>query len=144
MDDYNNYFCFRVGELSRRVGRYWNNRFSDLGITLVQSYVLLSLLRRDGQCVKDIACDIKLDSSAVTGLIDRLMKENLVIRREDADDRRSLQVFLTDTGREKAEAALEISGEANRFCSGMLEGNEIDRLFAVQEELEKRGCGTDV
>ena len=107
--------CFRLGAITRRISRYYNSRFAELGITLGQSFVLYSLLERDGSSIKDIAIAVQLDSPAVTGLVDRLVKEDLVIRSEDPDDRRSIQVFLTDRGRQVANESLAITREFNQY-----------------------------
>ncbi|MDD3852314.1 MAG: MarR family transcriptional regulator [Syntrophomonadaceae bacterium] len=112
---FNDLICFRLGSITRRISRYYNNRFAELGITLGQSFVLYSLLERDGRSVKDIAAAVQLDSPAVTGLVDRLVKEGLVIRSEDPDDRRSVNVFLTDRGLQVANESLAITREFNQY-----------------------------
>lgn len=96
--EFTKYYCFRLGALTRRIINYCNNRLKDLGITLSQSFVLLSLLEQDGSSVKAIASALQLDSPAVTGLVDRLAKQGLVSRQEDPNDRRSTLVFLTPEG----------------------------------------------
>ena len=47
---------------------------------------------------KDIASYLELNSSTVTGIIDRLQKKGLVGRAPNRDDRRTTMVFLTSQG----------------------------------------------
>lgn len=98
--DFANYYCFRLGAISRKMMRYYNNQLAPYGITIVQSWVLFYLSDQDGSSLKDIAAAVQLDSPVVTGLIDRLVKEGLVVREEDPEDRRSLKISLTPRGRE--------------------------------------------
>ncbi|MGE5416534.1 MAG: MarR family winged helix-turn-helix transcriptional regulator [Acidobacteriota bacterium] len=133
--------CFRMGTLQRRIIRYYNNRFSEFGITLVQSFVLFHLVEHDGSSVKDIANAVQLDSPAITGLIDRMLKEGLVVRKEDPGDRRSVQVFITHKGRDVAVEAGKIAIEFNKHLNESLAGDaeRFDHSLAVIEhELRTR------
>ena len=98
METYNNLLCFRLGVLTRRINRYYNNQYARYGITIGQSFILFDLLINECSCLKDIAARVQLDSPAVTGFIDRLVKEDLVERQEDPCDRRSLCISLTEKG----------------------------------------------
>ncbi|MGE5381372.1 MAG: MarR family winged helix-turn-helix transcriptional regulator [Methylocystaceae bacterium] len=134
MNQFSNFVCFRLGTLSRRIARYYNNRFAELGITLGQSFVLFSLLEHDGSNVKEIANAVQLDSPAVTGLVDRLIKEGLVERREDPGDRRSIQVYLTGNGRQIANKAMVIAQEFNLH---MTEDQDQEFMAAWEKRLEE-------
>ncbi len=127
MDNYLNFICFRTSAVSRKIGRSYNKICSESGITATQSFILFELLEHDGSNVKDIASKVQSDSSAVTGLIDRLLKENLVVRIEDSNDRRYMQVFLTNKGRE---IARELLPRASKFDMKIREliGNNINSL----------------
>lgn len=137
MDQFSDFLCFRLGSLTRRITRYYNNRFAGLGITLGQSFVLFSLLQKDGSSVKDIAAAVQLDSPAVTGLVDRLVKEGLVVRQEYAEDRRSIQVLLTDQGLRTAEEALAVAREFNKYLSEHMSSHDIEGLENFLCEIER-------
>ena len=95
MEKFTEFWCFRLNVLSRKISRKYNSKCLEYGITAPQSFVLFDLLDHEGSNVKDIAARVQLDSSAVTGVIDRLYKEELVKREEDPNDRRSLNIYLT-------------------------------------------------
>jgi len=136
--EFTNYYCFRLGALTRRIINYCNNRLKDLGITLSQSFVLLSLLEQDGSSVKAIASALQLDSPAVTGLVDRLAKQGLVSRREDPNDRRSTLVFLTQEGRKIAEEAAVRSKELDPLLKLYLAEMTLVGLEQTMNELEQK------
>ena len=58
--DFNDFYCFRLGAISRKMTRYYNNKLAPYGITIVQSWVLLFLSAQDGSSLKDIAGAIQL------------------------------------------------------------------------------------
>jgi len=136
--EFTKYYCFRLGALTRRIINYCNNRLKDLGITLSQSFVLLSLLEQDGSSVKAIASALQLDSPAVTGLVDRLAKQGLVSRQEDPNDRRSTLVFLTQEGRKIAEEAAVRSKELDPLLKLYLAEMTLVGLEQTMEELEQK------
>jgi len=63
-------------------------------------------LGRSGPCaLKDLAERMKLDSSTVVGVVDRLVTKGLVIRNPDALDRRRISLVPTAKGEEILAAA---------------------------------------
>lgn len=131
-------YSFRIGALTRRIINYYNNRFKDLGITLSQSFVLLSLLEQDGCSVKTIASVLQLDSPAVTGLVDRLVKQGLVSRQEDPNDRRSTLVFLTPEGRTTAEEAAIRARELDPLLKLYLAEMTLAGMEQTLEDMEQK------
>ena len=113
MDSFTGFLCFELGLAARKIYRYYNNRYAQHGITVPQSFILFALQEQDGQNVKDLASRLSLDSPAITGLLDRLEKENLVERRNDPEDRRALRVFLTGKGRDLAGEIYKIAAAFN-------------------------------
>jgi DNA-binding MarR family transcriptional regulator len=129
MMEFTNFWCFRLNAISRKVSRLWTARCSEYGITAPQSFVILDVNNYEGSSVKDIAARIELDSSAVTGLIDRLEKENLVERQDDPDDRRGTRIFLTEKGRDLAVNKLVPEAASfNQYIRGMI-APEIAGIF---------------
>ncbi|HQA08563.1 MAG TPA: MarR family transcriptional regulator [Syntrophomonadaceae bacterium] len=136
--EFTKYYCFRLGALTRRIINYYNTRFKDLGITLSQSFVLLSLLEQDGSSVKTIASALQLDSPAVTGLVDRLAKQGLVSRQEDPNDRRSTLVFLTQEGQKIAEEAAIRAKEIDPLLKLYLAEMTLVGMEQTMEDLEQK------
>lgn len=137
--DFADFICFRLGAISRKMTRYYNNKLAPYGITIVQSWVLFYLSTYNGSSLKDIAAAVQLDSPVVTGLIDRLVKEELVVREEDPEDRRSVKICLTSKGREVVEEISPAVVEYNQRIRSIVP--EIDvraferSLVALEREL---------
>jgi DNA-binding MarR family transcriptional regulator len=123
--------CFRLGAATRKIHRYYNNRLSQYGITLAQSFILISLLDRDGLTMRQLAERLELDSSAITGLVDRLEKEQLVERQPVPEDRRALQIVLSPRGRELAEKIVPVIREFHDRLMAALSPEEHATLEAV-------------
>jgi DNA-binding MarR family transcriptional regulator len=84
----------------RKVNRYYESHFSDYGITPAQFYVMSAVWEKDGVKFKDLAKSLEMDGSTLTSILDRLERQDLVERRDDPEDRRSLLVFLKDKAKQ--------------------------------------------
>jgi DNA-binding MarR family transcriptional regulator len=69
-------------------------------------WALMSLWMTDGLKVTDIARRAGLDSSTMTGLLDRMERDGLVTRTDDAADRRTLRIYLTEEGKKIQEPVI--------------------------------------
>ncbi len=135
MRQFSDLMCYKLGVASRKIQKYYNNRYFEFGITAVQSLVLLSLLEEDGQNIRNIAQKLSIDSS-VTGLIDRLEKEQLVKRVIDAQDRRSFQIFLTEKGKEIANSIFPIAMQTDAILRSRIDGSNHNFMDNILDELD--------
>ena len=93
---------YLVSRLTLVITAALKKRLADTGLGQVKPaylWALMSLWMTDGLKVTDIARKAGLDSSTMTGLLDRMERDGLVTRNSDAHDRRTLRIFLTEEGR---------------------------------------------
>ncbi|MGE5391413.1 MAG: MarR family winged helix-turn-helix transcriptional regulator [Deltaproteobacteria bacterium] len=137
--EFADFICFRLGAVSRKMARHYNNKLGTYGITIVQSWVLFHLAGREGSSIKDIAAAIQLDSPVVTGVVDRLVKEGLVIRQEVPNDRRSVKISITAHGGEIVEEISPAVEEYNRRIRSIVQEGDLSAferaLAALEAEL---------
>lgn len=75
--------------------QFWDDR----GLTMPQLRLMYLLYLRDGRPVGELAEEMSVRPATMTGLTDRLVRQELIERRGDAEDRRVVRVALTDEGR---------------------------------------------
>lgn len=100
--------------------------------------VLRTVARQDCCPMSAIADTICLSLSSVTGLIDRLVEKRLVKRDRSADDRRVVQVELTEEGRELNE---EATSRQVAFANDLLKGlnaQEQEALLSLMGKVAER------
>ena len=83
--------CFNLGVAMRRVSKLYAEALAAHDVTPPQLFVLSCLGKQDGQQPRDLADQVCLDSSSMTGLLDRVEKAGLIERRADPADRRRRQ-----------------------------------------------------
>jgi tripartite ATP-independent transporter DctP family solute receptor len=104
---------FRVDVAARGIVREYNRRLRPHGLSYVPYFVLLLLAEADARGLRpsDIAAELHLDGSSLSGHLDRLETAALAERRADLDDRRVIRVHATPAGRALADE-LEPVGRA--------------------------------
>lgn len=137
MDILNGFYCFRIGAVTRRIWRYVNSEYSKYGITVGQTFILFDLLAHDGSSVKDIAERVQVESPAVTGFVDRLIRESLVERSTDQTDRRVMKIHLTPKGRELAVTLLPVAQTLNKRIEELVGEKEMKKLLQILDIIEE-------
>ena len=78
-------------------------------VTLPQFRALVVLDVNDGSCrVGELAHELRIQASTATRLCDRLVRQRLVRRRVDKDNRREVVITLTPAGRDLVAKATAI------------------------------------
>lgn len=94
--------------------------------------------REDCCPMRRLADAICLSLSSATGLIDRLVEKKLVRRDRSSEDRRVVQVELTEQGRALAEKTMEGPVEVARGLLEPLTAEEQDTLLALMRKISER------
>lgn len=89
---------FLVVRTARTMKKALDAKLSEFGLTTSQHTVLSALAKEDGLSLSEVGKRVFLDKPAITGLADRLEKDNFVERRRTSKDRRVIQLFLTEKG----------------------------------------------
>lgn len=138
MEDFTKFICFQMGSATRKIQKFYNNLYREHGITIGQSFILFSLMQKDGQKLGALAEHLELDNSAITGLVDRMEKEMLLQRRVDPDDRRAFKIYLTSKGNELAHKIYPLALNFNtqlKEALGPEAQNNLGLVFAKIHQL---------
>ena len=99
-------------------------------------YVLGILARHGMQSMSEIGCKLSMPKSHTTGLVDKLIAENLVERLFDPKDRRIVNVQITKKGFEDFNTIkLEISQEL-RLKLQMLDAETLHTLSIASKQVK--------
>ena len=128
----------RIGGLSRRFKRALDETLAEFDLDYAE-YKLLGLLSREGEVFRSspgkLARMMELSSGAMTNRLDRLEQAGLVRRLRDPNDRRGIQVELTNKGKGLYEDAIGVQGRKESLVAAALTNAEKKQLNALLRRL---------
>jgi DNA-binding MarR family transcriptional regulator len=143
--------AIRVLRLGRHVERAIDTTTTEHGFLVGGDYEVLASLRRAHPAPlqpASLAERTMITSSGMTGRLDRLEGDGLVVRVANPDDRRAVDIFLTEQGRKIVDRTFEDIARTISETLSNLEPGQISRLsrlvrsaLASQED-ELVGDGT--
>ncbi len=111
--------------------------WSNDGLTIPQMRLLWALRDEDGLPVGALAEHLGVNPSTITGHVDRLVRQDLVRREEDAGDRRIVRNYLTETGIITVGALRRIAGAYFFNIIKRLDDEQLGRLAASLDDLNR-------
>lgn len=103
-------------------------RLAYFNITPPQFATLAFLCKQDGMNQIQLGNKMQVDRTTISGIIDRLEKEDFVTRQNNPSDRRTHLVFLTPKGRELKNRIQTSAISANSETLAVLTSEEVRQL----------------
>ncbi len=125
----------------RHVAESHAPEFLGVDITMSQAKALYLLSVRPGATMSSIAAELGVGASAVSGLVDRLVAQGYVERKEDPGDRRQQLVSITDAGTATLDSMREMRTAVTLRLLKGLGGDELEALrtslIALDREIQR-------
>lgn len=99
--DFQNSIGFIVNKTAKAFVRALDSELREkVGVSVGQWKVMVTLVDQDGLTQKEIAERLGLEGPTLIPIIDKMEKDNLVIRRVDSSDRRNNRIYRTEKANE--------------------------------------------
>lgn len=117
--------CWLMRIISTVVRAEVDKRMEPLGLTQAQWIPVLRLASGKAQTAADLARSTMQTPGAMTRLIDRLVDKGIIERERSTDDRRVVQLRLTDEGMRAAVQVPDIVKSVNQAALSPLSADEL-------------------
>ena len=129
--------------IAREFYKKQTGEFYKMKITMPQ-FVVLEILHREGQSrMTDLARLINVSTAAMTGIVDRLVRDGYVARASDPDDRRIIKVGLTAKGDKAVKNIVDQRKQIFSRIFGVLSQEDREEylkiLVSVRDRLKEQG-----
>jgi MarR family transcriptional regulator, organic hydroperoxide resistance regulator len=121
-----------VGEMVQKLVRVFQlferDQIKVHGFTSSQCYSLIEILKSDRLTMNELSDKMNLDTSTMTRVIDKLVRDELIKRERDESDRRMVLVSLTEKGQE---AASKLNTSVNEYYKKIISSIPIGKTDEV-------------
>lgn len=131
-----NYLCCvdEVGDMVKHMVRHFQlierDQIKPLGFTTSQCYSLMELLEHGNMTMQELSERMNLNSSTMTRVVDKLVRDKYILRSRSENDRRIVIVSLSDKG---IESARMVQKAIKSYYEDVTRNLPKDRILEVLE-----------
>jgi MarR family transcriptional regulator, organic hydroperoxide resistance regulator len=124
-------FGYRVKLLSQLQTRKFQEQLDPFGLTPFHWVILCCLWQEDGLAISSLSEQLQQVGGTLTGVLNRMEDRGLVLRQQDAQDRRICRIWLTDSGRSLQETLPPIASALREQTMAGLSDAECQLLSTL-------------
>ncbi len=125
-------FRNKMRQVQRNLGWLSKSDAACCGITVAQCHALLEIGGSGGITLIDLASALNLDTSTISRTIDNMVRDGLVERKANADDRRYIDISTTDAGQKIFD---EINCTFDQFYADIFSSIPVEKHRQVFESI---------
>ena len=110
-------------------------KLAEHGLTFTQYAVMMSVRDRIALNAKDICVHLRHDSGALTRVLDQLEARGLVLRQRSAEDRRAIELHLTEAGEAALRSVVPLVVDRLNLALKDFTTAEVDQLLRLLNKL---------
>jgi DNA-binding MarR family transcriptional regulator len=130
---------YRFSMISKRLTDCLSNAFQSKFDLSINGWRVLSVVERFGPLAAfEVGRYVSLDPDKVTRTLNSLVKYKLLVRREDANDRRRISLSLSPKGKQVYEEIDKVRVALEYEFLGVLTPSELTTFYAVMDKLDEK------
>lgn len=128
--------CIMVVKTGRKLLRAMRESLIPFGLTTAQFFLLMTLYQKDRILISVLAKKAGLDKATLTGMLDRLERDGLIKRKTAPNDRRAIEICLTNKAVAMQKDLTRLYNETNQSFLAVLNKEEEQVLYSVADKFE--------
>ncbi|NML66400.1 MarR family transcriptional regulator [Hymenobacter sp. RP-2-7] len=117
------------------ISRMYNAQAAKSDITTSIGFVLLNIDQALGTPATKIAPLLGLETRSLTRILRSMEEKGLIYKQADAQDKRSVRIFLTDLGLEKKEVSRQTVRHFNQKMREKIPQGQLETFFKVAGQI---------
>jgi len=129
----NEYISIFIHQTDLSLTSYVKSQLAPFNLAPEQNLIMMLLWEKDGRTQNEISEILLKDKTNIARMVGNLENKGFIKRISNEKDRRSLQLFLTQQGKELGSSVIPITEEFNKLvCNGITEEelSEVRRILS--------------
>ena len=127
--------CYNLKACWHTISRMYNSHGLDHDVSISVGYVLLNLSKDKGVPSTQIAPQLGMEPRSLTRLLKSMEEKGLIRKEASKEDKRQVNVFLTNLGQKKRSVAAKTVKDFNEILESRIDQNELDTFKSVLEQI---------
>jgi DNA-binding MarR family transcriptional regulator len=115
----------------------YNQQAAKYDLTMSMGFVLLNINTEEGTPATKIAPLMGLEARSLTRLLKSMEEKELIYRKADSTDKRSVRIFLTNEGKKKKERSREVVLKFNNTIRENISEEKLKLFFEVVQNVNQ-------
>lgn len=126
-----------IHTIDLEITNYVNSRLASYKLTSEQNLIMALLWEQEGISQNEISAKLNKDKASVARMVSTLEKKGYLRRNVCPSDRRSVEIYLTEGGRQLGDAVIPINEEIIQVISSGMADEEIIELKKLLLKIRK-------
>lgn len=119
------------------ISRMYNQKAVQEDVTTAIGFVLININSKEGTPATKIAPLMGLEARSLTRMLKSMEEKELIFRKPDPIDKRSVRIFLTSEGKRKKEISVKTIMEFNEQVREVVNEQELIDFFRVFQKINQ-------
>lgn len=119
------------------ISRMYNQQAVQEDFTTAIGFVLININSKEGTPATKIAPLMGLEARSLTRMLKSMEEKELIFRKPDPVDKRSVRIFLTPEGKRKKEISVKTIMEFNEQVREVVSEQELNDFFMVFQKINQ-------
>ncbi len=128
---------YNIKVIWHAISRMYNQEANKHEITTSIGFVLLNIDYEEGTPATKIAPLLGLESRSLTRMLKTMEEKKLIYKKQDPQDKRSVRIYLTETGKKKREVSAKTVKQFNNRVRKEISQKQLKSFFNVITDIGK-------
>ena len=126
-----------IHDVARLLRVLYDRQMASIGLTRSQWWLLTYLFFKDGINQSELAILMDMEKAPLSRLLDRMEKKGWVIRKNESKDRRTKNIYLSESIKPLISSMRDKAAEYRRESLSILTDKDLNKLKAILQILKK-------
>ena len=126
-----------IHDVARLLRVLYDRQMASIGLTRSQWWLLTYLFFKDGINQSELAILMDMEKAPLSRLLDRMEKKGWVIRKNESKDRRTKNIYLSESIKPLISSMRDKAGEYRSESLSILTDKERNKLKAILKILKQ-------
>ncbi|WP_009034954.1 MarR family winged helix-turn-helix transcriptional regulator [Indibacter alkaliphilus] len=128
---------YHIKSVWHAISRMYNQKAAQEDFTTSIGFVLININSKEGTPATKIAPLMGLEARSLTRMLKNMEEKELIYRKPDLHDKRSVRIFLTEEGKRKKAISVETIKDFNLMVREVVSEKELETFFGVFRKINQ-------